>query len=92
MKENKFTCWSKNDQKRLYWSKKETFKLKKNTSTQKHIPTISLNLLARESLNDNCAPGAVPGIGFTAQRLFSLFRHCLIRYDLGILSTTIESS
>ena len=65
---------------------------KKNASTQKLIPTISLILLARESLNDNCAPDAVSGIGFIAQRLFSLFRHCFIRYDLGILSTTIESS
>ena len=33
----------------------------------KFILTISCNLLTRESLNDNCAPGSGPGVGFTAQ-------------------------
>ncbi len=58
----------------------------------KFILTISCNLLTRESLNDNCAPGSGPGVGFTAQMLLSLFLHCLIKYDLGIRSTIIDNS
>ena len=51
-----------------------------------------MSLLTRESLKEICGPGSGPGVGFTAQVLFSLSRHCLIRYDLGIPLDNIVSS
>ena len=43
-------------------------------------------------MNEICAPGSSPGVGFIAQVLFSLFRHCLTRYDFGIPSRDVLSS